>query len=120
MVQVSYQHTQIDLDGVESRDQAWVIKKEYHFYINDDKEHATHFVEHFFKTIIEYLKNKGIKMEKHFVWSDGCETHFKSTRPFYELCRYHRYLNIPHIWSFLRVDMERVSMMVQELVSNVL
>ena len=100
MVQVSYRHAQIDLDGVESIDQARVIKKEYHFYISDDKEHDTHFVEHCFKTFFEYLKNKNIKIEKHFVWSDGCATQFKSARPFYALCRYHRYLNIPHIWSF--------------------
>ena len=58
MVQVSYQHAQIDLDGVESIDQAQVIKKEYHFYISDDKEHDTHFVEHCFKTFFYYLKKK--------------------------------------------------------------
>ena len=39
-------------------------------------------------------------MEKHFVWPDGCVAQFKSARPFYALCRYHRYPNIPHIWSF--------------------
>lgn len=100
MVQVSYRHAQIDLDGVESTDQAWVIKKEYHFYISDDKEHDTHFLEHYFKTFFEYLKNKNIKIEENFVWSDGCATQLKSARPFYALCRYHRYLNIPHIWSF--------------------
>ena len=58
MVQVSYWHAQIDLEGVESIDQARVIKKEYHFYISDDKEHDTHFVEHWFKTFFDYLKNK--------------------------------------------------------------
>ena len=51
MVQVSYRHAQIDLDGVESTGQAGVIKKEYHFYISDDKEHDTHFVGHCFKTL---------------------------------------------------------------------
>ena len=86
MVQVSYKNAQIDLDGVESTNQAQVIKKEYHFYISDDKEHDTHFVEHFFQTFFEYLRNKNIKIEKHFVWSDGCTTQFKSARPFYALC----------------------------------
>ena len=46
------------------------------------------------------MKNKGIKMEKHFVWFDGCTTQFKSARPFYPQCGYHRYLNIPHIQIF--------------------
>ena len=100
MVQVSYWHAQIDLGGVESTDQARFIKKEYHFYISDEKEHDTHFVEHCFKTFFDYLKNKGIKIEKHFVCSYGCETQFKSAKPFYELCRYHQYQNILHIWSF--------------------
>ena len=49
MVHVSYRHAQLDLDGVESTYQTWVIKKEYHFYISDDKEHDIHFVEHCFK-----------------------------------------------------------------------
>ena len=29
-----------------------------------------------------------------------CATQFKSSRPFYALCRYHRNENIKHIWNF--------------------
>ena len=65
MVQKSYRHAKFDLDGVENMSyQEWAIKKEYHFYISDDKEHDTHFVEHCFKTFFENLKKQNRKIEK--------------------------------------------------------
>ena len=117
---MSYWHAQIDLDGVESIDQAWVIQKQYHFYISDDKEHDTHFVEHCFKTFFEYLKNQGIKMEKKLYG------HMDVHHNLNQLNHSMHYVDIIdtliyHTFGvFLRVDMERVSMMMQELVSNVL
>ena len=47
-----------------------------------------------------YLKERNINVDKHYVWSDGCVAQFKSSRPFYALCRYHRNENIKHIWNF--------------------
>lgn len=63
---------------------------------------TTLFVQHCFKNFFEYLAIRGVKIEKHFVWSDGCASEFKSSRPFYALCRYHRNDNIPHVWSFFQ------------------
>ena len=56
MVDVFYRHAQLDLDGVQSIVQARVIKKEYHFYISDDKEYDIHYVEHCFNMLFAYLK----------------------------------------------------------------
>ena len=52
MVHVCYRHAQLDLDGVQSTVQARVIKKEYNFYISDDKEHDIHYVEHCFNMFL--------------------------------------------------------------------
>lgn len=82
MVQVYYRHAQLELDGVDSTFEVWVFKKEHHFYVSDDKEHDTHFVEHCFKKFFGYLENMGIKIEKHFVWSNGCVAQLKSSRTF--------------------------------------
>ena len=90
MVHVCYRHAQLDLDGVQSTLEERVIKKEYHFYISDYKEHEIHYVEHCFNMLFSYLKERNINVDKRYVWSDGCVTQFKSSRPFYVLCRYHR------------------------------
>ena len=100
MVHVCYRHAQSELDGVESTDEERAIKKEYHFYISDDKEHDTLFVQHCFTIFFENLRSRGVKFENHFVWSDGCAAQFKSSQPFYALCRYHKIYKIPHVWSF--------------------
>ena len=102
MVHVCYRHAQLDLDGVQSTVQARVIIKEYHFYISDDKEHDIHYVEHCFNMFFSYLKEGNINVDKHYVWSDGCVAQFKSSRPFYALCRYHHNENIKHTWNFFK------------------
>lgn len=89
MVHVCYQHAKMHLDGVDGTFEKRVNKKEYHFYVSDDKEHDTHFVEHCFKNFFEYLKERGITIVKHFIWSNGCVSQFKSSKPFYALYRYH-------------------------------
>ena len=46
------------------------------------------------------LKERNINVDKHYVWSNGCPTHFKSSGPFYALRRCHHNKNIKHIWNF--------------------
>ena len=88
------------MDGVQSTVQARVIKREYHFYISDAKEHGIHYVEHLLNMFFSYLKERNINVDKYYVWSIGCAVQFKSSRPFYALCRYHLNENIKHIWNF--------------------
>jgi hypothetical protein len=49
------------------------VIKEYHFYIYDDHEHDTLFVQHFFDIIYNDFKNHGINFKEHWVWFDGCD-----------------------------------------------
>ena len=100
MVHVCYRHAQSELDHVESTNEERTIKKEYHFYISDDKEHDTLFVQHCFTIFFENLRSRGVKFENHFVWSAGCATQFKYSWTFYAICRYHKIYKIPHVWSF--------------------
>ena len=74
MVHVCYRHAQLDLDGIQSIVQAQVIKKEYHFYISDDKECDIYYVENCFSAFFSYLKEWDINVDKHYVWSNGCAT----------------------------------------------
>ena len=41
-----------------------------------------------------------MSIDKHYVWSNGCSTQFKSSRPFYALYQYQHNENILHVWSF--------------------
>ena len=47
------------------------VKKVIHFFISDDKQHDTLFVQHCFTLHWQWLKNLGIELKHHWVWSDG-------------------------------------------------
>ena len=55
------------------------VIKEYHFYISNDRTHDTHYVQHCFDIIYGSLKTRGIVMNEHWIWSDGCAGKFKSS-----------------------------------------
>jgi hypothetical protein len=65
------------------------ILKEVHYYISDEKEHDTIYVQHVFKLNWEFLKEKGCFLEQHVVWSDGCSGQLKSAQCWYFLPQYH-------------------------------
>lgn len=50
------------------------------------------------------MKERGINIDKHYVWLDGCVAQFESSRPFYAIIWYHRNENIPHIWIFFEIE----------------
>jgi hypothetical protein len=50
----------------------------YHYYIFDDNNHDTLFVQHYFELHWAHLTTKGNWPNKHLVWSNGCATQFKS------------------------------------------
>ena len=64
------------------------VQKYYHFYISDDKSHDTLFVQHCFMLHYGWLKELGISLKEHWVWSDGAASQFKAKRPFYFVARY--------------------------------
>lgn len=64
------------------------IVKESHFYISDDKEHDTLFVQHCMLKHWKWLDQHGINPKQHVVFSDGSAAQFKNCRGFYFVCRY--------------------------------
>jgi hypothetical protein len=60
---------------------------EYHYYISNDNEHDTFFVQHYFELHWAYLTTRGTWPNEQLVWSYGCATQFKSRRAWYHVFR---------------------------------
>ena len=77
LAHVLYRHAKQNVDHIESTSENLHVIKEYHFYINNDRTHDTHFVQHCFDNICDSLKVHGIKFNDHWIWLDGCTCQFK-------------------------------------------
>jgi hypothetical protein len=64
------------------------ILKDAHFYISDDKEHDTLFVQHCFHLHWRWLLDNNVQPRRHIVFSDSCVAQFKACRPMYFVARY--------------------------------
>ena len=74
------------------RDKDDEVLKYIHFYISDDKDHDTLFVQHCLLLHCEWLAHQGFDfLKRHWVWSDGCAAQFKAARPFFFVSRYNGY-----------------------------
>ena len=83
-VHVLYRHSQQDADGIESTCDNQDVIKEYHFYINDDRTHDTHFVQYCIEMFFyDSLKSRKVEFNEHWIWSDGCVGQFESSRSFF-------------------------------------
>ena len=107
LVHVLYIHAQASIDGRDSTPQSCDVIKEYHFYVNDDREHDTLFFQHCFGLIYDSFKKNGVSFTEHWIWSDGCVGQFKSTRSFYWLSHLHKETDIRHTWSFFETRHEK-------------
>lgn len=76
------------------------VHKYYHFYISDDKTHDTLFVQHCFMLHHGWLKEIGVSLKEHWVWSDGAASQFKAKRPFYFVARYGTLTGLKMTWNF--------------------
>jgi hypothetical protein len=56
------------------------ILKESHYYVSDEKEHDSLYVQHAFNLHWEFLKQKSLYLKCHVVWSDGCSAQFKAAK----------------------------------------
>jgi hypothetical protein len=73
----------------------------YHFYVSDDKTHDSYFVQHCLTLHYEDLVLSGFKPRRHWVWSDGCSSQFKSKVPWYFVSRYPEITDgCKCLWSF--------------------
>ncbi|GAQ89961.1 hypothetical protein KFL_005820050 [Klebsormidium nitens] len=101
LVHITYRHKQLEIDGVESTAENRQIARETVFYISDDKQHDTHFVQHcLVKKHAAEMKERGIKVEEHRVFSDGAASQFKSRRAFYFVARYPGLTAVKMEWYF--------------------
>jgi len=50
------------------------IVKQTHFYISDDKDHDSAFVQHCLLLNWDWLVDAGLSMQEHWFFSDGCST----------------------------------------------
>lgn len=98
-VQITYRHTEFAVDGVQSTVEHRVIRKEMHFYISDSKEHGTVFVQTCFLKHAEWLKERGMTMEKRQDWFDGCSGQFKSAHAWYFVARFEGLTGVSMSWS---------------------
>ena len=72
LIHILYRHAEQNFNYIESTNENQPIIKEYHFYISDDRTHDTYFAQHCFGKIYDSLKNRGITLNEHWIWLDGC------------------------------------------------
>ena len=51
---------------------------------------TTHYVQHCFDIIYGSMKTRGVVMNEHWIWSDGCVGQFESSQSFFWLCHLHK------------------------------
>lgn len=101
LIHVTYRHRE-DAESIEAtvglpvkaarvsaQDTSRDIIADYHFYISDDNNHDTLFVQHCMDQHWEWMADQGIHVDQHWVWSDGAASQFKACRPFYYVSRYY-------------------------------
>ena len=88
----------MSIDGRDNTPESHDVIKEYHFYVSDDCENDTLFVQHFSQLIYDSFKKNGVSFTEHWIWSDGCVGQFKLACPLYWLSHLHKETGIRHTW----------------------
>lgn len=73
--------------ATEDNDDGELIKHS-HYYISDDKDHDSLFVQHCMMLHWEWMERMGFKPREHWVYSDGCAAQFKGAKSMYFVARY--------------------------------
>ena len=63
LVHVLYKHAQTSIDSRDNTLKSRNVIKEYHFYVSDDREHATLYVEHCFRLIYDSSKKNEVSFK---------------------------------------------------------
>ena len=77
------------------------VIKDMHIWISNNKEHDTHFVQHYFLLHHQWYKDQVLFFNKHWVWSNGAASQFKVVRPFYFVSKYLKLTVVQISWNFL-------------------
>jgi hypothetical protein len=67
-VHALYKHAYFNVNGRDSTNESCDAIKEYHFHINNDHEHDTLFVQHYFGLIYESFRKNDISFTKYLIW----------------------------------------------------
>ena len=59
-VYVLYRHAHANIDGRDNTHQSRNVIKEYNFFVSDDHEHDTLFIQQLFGLIYDSFKNNGV------------------------------------------------------------
>ena len=76
-VHVLYRHAQESIDDRDRTPQSHDMIKEYYFYVSDDRDHDTLFVQHCFGLIYDSFKKNRVSFTEHWIGSDGCAVQLK-------------------------------------------
>jgi len=97
LVHITY-HNNPQLDPYD--EESWVLTK-YHFYISNDQKRDSKFVQHYFKLHWEHMVANGYAPKWHWVWSDGCASQIKSSKPWFFFSKYPIFTQgCKMLWSF--------------------
>jgi len=78
----------ISMQREPSEDGEGLIKKTTHYYLSDDKQHDSLFVQHCLMLHWKWLLSAGPAPTEHWVFSDGCSAQFKGATAMYFVARY--------------------------------
>jgi len=78
----------ISMQREPSEDGEGSIKKTTHYYLSDDKQHDSLFVQHCLMLHWKWLESVGDVPKEHWVYSDGCSAQFKGATAMYFVARY--------------------------------
>ena len=81
-IHVLHRHAQESIDGRASTPQSRDVIKEYHFYVSDDREHDTLFVQYCFGLIYDSFKKNGVSYKENWICLDGCAGSSNQHAPF--------------------------------------
>lgn len=85
LVHITYRlNPYLDETNLESK-----ILKDIHYYICDEKDHDTIYVQHASRLQWQFMQERRFFTEHHVVWSNGCAGQFKSAHFWFFISRYH-------------------------------
>jgi len=91
MVPINYQPSFVPFDLTNP---AFGLIKDVHYFVPDDMNHNTLFVQHVLMLHWSHLQSQGCIPSNHIVWNDGSSCQFKSAKALYFLSQH------PNLTSF--------------------
>jgi hypothetical protein len=85
LVHICYQWNDAYLMDPNSVEDKYITK--YQYYLFDDIKHDMLFVQHCFQLHWAHIRDHGIHLDEHIVWSNECAAQFKSKQTWYHVAK---------------------------------